>query len=260
MDQPPAHDLQEPALKADPFTLLSLLDVQSVDSTLSQLAHRKKTLPQLAEIASLNQRRVELDGRRVELSTRASDLSAHQRRMDGDVEQVRSRKQRNQQRLDSGAVGSPKDLSNLQHELVALDRRIASLEDEELEYMEQLEQVQAELDTVLAQLTELDEQLAQQISSRDAAVAELDDSAASSLAERERLAGGLPQPLSALYERVRNSHGGVGAAALVRRQCQGCRLQLNAGDIAELAKSPVDEVLRCPECDRILVRTAESGL
>jgi predicted nucleic acid-binding Zn-ribbon protein len=240
--------------------MLSLLDVQSVDNTLSQLAHRKKTLPQLAEIAALRQRRAELDGRRVELSTRVSDLSGHQRRLDADVEQVRSRKQRNQQRLDSGAVGSPKDLANLQHELIALDRRIFSLEDEELEYMEQVEELQGELDSVVSQLGDLDEQLAQQTSARDAAVAELDAAAANSVQERERLAGGLPAPLLTLYERVRNQHGGVGAAALVRRQCQGCRLQLNAGDVAELAKAPVDEVLRCPECDRILVRTAESGL
>ena len=260
MDGSRTHDLQEPALKADPFTQLVLLDVQSVDNTLSQLAHRKKTLPQLAEIAALNSRRAELDGRRVELSTSVSDLSGHQRRLDADVEQVRSRKQRNQQRLDSGAVGSPKDLANLQHELVALDRRISSLEDEELEYMERLEEQQAELDSVLAQLTELDEQLAQQVSERDAAVAEIDDAAASGIEERERLAGGLPAPLLTTYERARAQHGGVAAAALVRRQCQGCRLQLNAGDVAELAKAPADEVLRCPECDRILVRTAESGL
>jgi predicted nucleic acid-binding Zn-ribbon protein len=64
----------------------------------------------------------------------------------------------------------------------------------------------------------------------------------------------------ALYEKVRAQHGGVGAAALVRRQCEGCRLQLNSGDVAELAKAPADEVLRCPECNRLLVRTAESGL
>jgi predicted nucleic acid-binding Zn-ribbon protein len=240
--------------------MLSLLDVQAVDSELAQLAHRKRTLPQLAEIAALNTRRSELDGRRVELGASVSDLGGHQRRLDADVEQVRARKQRNQQRLDSGAVGSPKDLANLQHELVALDRRISSLEDEELEYMEQLEQAQGELDSVLQQISELDQQLADLIASRDAAVAELDAAAANGVAERERLVSGLPAPLVTLYDKVRAGHGGVGAAALTRRQCQGCRLQLNAGDVAELAKAPADEVLRCPECDRILVRTSESGL
>jgi len=240
--------------------MLSLLDVQAVDNELAQLAHRKRTLPQLAEIAALNTRRSELDGRRVELGASVSDLGGHQRRLDADVEQVRARKQRNQQRLDSGAVGSPKDLANLQHELVALDRRISSLEDEELEYMELLEQAQGELDSVLQQISGLDQQLADLIASRDAAVAELDAGAANGVAERERLVSRLPAPLVTLYDKVRAGHGGVGAAALIRRQCQGCRLQLNAGDVAELAKAPADEVLRCPECDRILVRTSESGL
>jgi predicted nucleic acid-binding Zn-ribbon protein len=260
VDEPRPHDLQEHPLKADPFVMLSLLDVQAVDNELAQLAHRKKTLPQLAEITALNTRRSELDGRRVELGASVSDLGGHQRRLDADVEQVRARKQRNQQRLDSGAVGSPKDLANLQHELVALDRRISTLEDEELEYMEQLEQAQGELDSVQQQLGGLEQQLAALIESRDAAMGELDAAAANGVAERERLVSGLPAPLVTLYDKVRAGHGGVGAAALVRRQCQGCRLQLNAGDVAELAKAPADEVLRCPECDRILVRTSESGL
>jgi predicted nucleic acid-binding Zn-ribbon protein len=260
VDEPRAHDPQEPALKADPFVLLSLLDVQNVDNTLGQLAHQKKNLPQHAQIAGVSERRAVLDGRRIELDTRASDLGAQQRRLDADVEQVRTRKERNQQRLDSGAVSSPKDLANLQHELVALDRRISTLEDEELEFMEELEQVQGELDQVRAELADVDAELAGLVAARDEAAAELDAAAAASLAERERLVAGLPEPLVALYEKQRVQHGGVGAAALVRRQCEGCRLQLNSGDVAELAKAPVDEVLRCPECNRILVRTAESGL
>jgi len=234
--------------------------VQSVDNTLSQLSHRKKTLPQLAEIAAVRSTRAQLDGRRVELETQVSDLSSHQRRLDADVEQVRARRTRNQQRLDSGAVGSPKDLANLQHELVALDRRISTLEDEELDYMEQVEQAQGELDEITAQLADLDRKLGELADVRDTAVGEIDAAAADSVAERQRLAGGLPDALLTLYEKVRAQHGGVGAAALVRRQCEGCRLQLNSGDVAELAKAPLDEVLRCPECNRILVRTSESGL
>jgi uncharacterized protein len=52
----------------------------------------------------------------------------------------------------------------------------------------------------------------------------------------------------------------VGAAALVQRRCQGCRLELNAADLREITAAAEDEVLRCEECQRILVRTAESGI
>jgi predicted nucleic acid-binding Zn-ribbon protein len=64
----------------------------------------------------------------------------------------------------------------------------------------------------------------------------------------------------ALYDRLRNSKGGVGAAALRARECGGCRLSLDNAELAVIRKAPSDEVIRCEECQRILVRTSESGL
>ena len=64
----------------------------------------------------------------------------------------------------------------------------------------------------------------------------------------------------ALYERLREQKGGVGAALLRARQCGGCQLTLDASEIARIKAAPVDEVLRCEECQRILVRTEESGV
>jgi predicted nucleic acid-binding Zn-ribbon protein len=44
------------------------------------------------------------------------------------------------------------------------------------------------------------------------------------------------------------------------RRCGGCSLELTAADLGVIAKAPTDEVLRCEECNRILVRTSESGI
>ncbi|MDQ3627663.1 MAG: C4-type zinc ribbon domain-containing protein [Actinomycetota bacterium] len=233
--------------------------MQSVDSTLGQLAHRKQTLPQHAQIAELNQQRSQLERRRVELETQVSDHTREQRRIDADVEQVRARRERTQLRLDTGAVGSPKELEGLQHELVALNRRISSLENEELEFMEQLETEQAELDSVRAGLQEVDQRVGVLASERDLAAGDIDVAVQQHLDERARLVGSLPEQLVTAYEKSRAQHGGIGAAALVRRACEGCRLELNAGDMGELTRSPIEEVLRCPECGRILVRTPESS-
>ena len=63
-----------------------------------------------------------------------------------------------------------------------------------------------------------------------------------------------------LYEKIRAQSGGVGAAELKQRRCGGCRLELNNVEIGELRDSDPDEVMRCDECRRILVRTSESGL
>jgi len=252
--------LPEVALRADPFAQLALLDLQSADSRLDRLAHLRERLPELAELDKLAQARSDLDRERIRLETAVSDLSADQRKADADVEQVRSRRTRNQQRLDSGQVGSARDLENLQHEVVSLDRRIATLEDEELEVMEALEAAETELAATRAQLAELAGRVAAAEQERDRAYAEMDGERAEVTTERDRLAANVSEDLKALYDRLRKSMGGVAAAPLVQRRCEGCRLELNGADIRQIKATAPDEVLRCPECNRILVRTLDSGV
>ena len=162
--------------------------------------------------------------------------------------------------MDRGLVSNPKDLERMQQELVSLARRISELEDTELEVMEQLETAQQEHDQLRGRVAEIDARAAELTTSRDARAAELQAELGSVAAERKVTATGVPADLLALYERIRTQKGGVGAAALVRRRCTGCRLDLNASDLGEIRKASPDEVLRCEECNRILVRTAESGL
>jgi uncharacterized protein len=234
--------------------------VQDLDSRIDRLRHRRRTLPELQEIADLVRRRDTAADETVEARTEVDDLGREQRKADADVEQVRSRRARNQKRLDQGQVGSPKELQSLQHEIETLERRISDLEDAELEVMERLESAQTRLDQLLASVTEYDEGLQTLEKRRDAATAELDAEAGAAQAERERVVSGIPDDLVRLYERLRASHGGVGAAPLVRRRCQGCQLELTAADLQRIATADEDEVLRCEECQRILVRTGESGL
>lgn len=247
-------------MKADLTAQSALLDLQAQDSTLAQLHHRKKSLPEHARIQELEARASELDGARIEADTEVADLTRDQKKADAEVEQVKTRRARDEERLNSGAIGNPKDLESLQHELVALERRISSLEDDELEVMESLEQAQGRLSSVQAELTSVREELDQAVTSRDAAVVVLDEQAADAQADRDRVAASVPDDLIALYDKVRAQYGGLGAAALRARRCEGCRLELNGADLRDLAAAPEDEVLRCPECSRILIRTPESGL
>jgi uncharacterized protein len=247
-------------LKADPHAQWRLLDVQDLDARIDRLAHRRRTLPELAEISDLRKRRDDAAADVVVAQTEVDDLSREQRKADADVEQVKTRRARDQRRLDQGQVGSPKELQNLQHEIETLERRISDLEDAELDVMERLENAQSQLDQLQASIGEHDEGLRELEKRRDEALAEIDAEVRDAESEREQIVSGLPADLLKLYERLRASHGGVGAAALVQRRCQGCRLELNAADLREIAAAAEDEVLRCEECQRILVRTGESGI
>jgi len=162
--------------------------------------------------------------------------------------------------MDAGLVSNPKDLERMQGELASLERRISVLEDEELEVMEQLEAAEETATELEARLEEAERKLTVAEEERAAAVAEIDEQLAAVAAERGPAIEGMPADLMALYDRLREQKGGIGAAELRARQCQGCMITLDPAEIARIKGLPSDEVVRCEECSRILVRTSESGL
>jgi predicted nucleic acid-binding Zn-ribbon protein len=188
------------------------------------------------------------------------DLAAEQAKIDADVESARARRTRDQERVDQGVISNPKDLQRMLHELESLDRRITSLEDQELEVMERLEEAQQAHDSLVAQLTSTEERLASLAKARDEKTAVLDEQLRDVAVERAPVADGLPDDLLTLYDKLRESKGGVGAAPLRARECGGCRLTLDPAELATIRNAAPDEVIRCEECQRILVRTSESGL
>lgn len=195
-----------------------------------------------------------------DLRIQVADLTEEQQRADADVEQVKSRRERDQAMVDAGTIADPKALQRMLGELESLERRISDLEDVEIEVMERLEEAQGSLTERSAELDALEVQAADLERARSAKAGELDQQVAETADERKQTASGLPEDLMTLYAKLREQKGGVGAAALRRRECGGCRLTLNASDLAVIAKAPADEVVRCEECGRILVRTSESGL
>jgi len=247
-------------VNASPDDQLRLLDVQSLDSTLDRLVHRRRTLPEIEQIEELAGRGARLGDDIVLIETEDRDLGREQTKLEGDIDQVRTRMQRDQQRLEAGQVSSPRELENLQSEIDSLKRRQSDLEDDELEVMEKREAVQTRGDELRREREEVATTLADAEQRRDAAFAEIDAEHEKTTAQRGEIVTSLPADLVALYEKVRASSGGVGAAALHRGRCEGCHLQLNTTDLNRIREAPPDEVLRCEECRRILVRTGESGL
>lgn len=247
-------------MKADAQAQERLLELQACDTKLAQLLHRERTLPQAQELSKTRLACEELSDAIVMARVHASDLASEVARVEADVQQVRDRVARDQQLLDSGEIGDPKQLSSLQHEMTSLERRRSELEDAELEVMER----QDLADKAVAELVAQEQELQSQVASLQAEVEVLTEAIgverAEALRVRDEVAATIPADLLALYEKIRADHDGVGAAHLYRGRCEGCRLQLPPQEI-ELAKAAAaDEVLRCEECRRILVRTAESGL
>ena len=239
-------------LKADPFMQRRLLDLARIDRDLAAVAHRRRTLPELAIIGSSGARLTELRAAAALGAAELGDLDREARKLETEIEAVRARAARNAERLASGSA-PPKDLANLEHEVATLGRRQGVLEEEVLELMERREGVES---TVVATERDLEAargevQGAEQ--RRDAAFADLDADEQRLTAERATVIDGVPADLLALYERIR-AQGKVAAAPLVGSRCEACRMDLDRSALSVLQKAPVDAVVRCDECGAILLR------
>ncbi|MEV6847424.1 C4-type zinc ribbon domain-containing protein [Actinoplanes sp. NPDC051411] len=244
-------------MKAAPDAQRRLLDLQAVDTALAQLAHRRKTLPELAEIETVAREISALEDERVRAQVAVDDLDRDISRFEKDIEQVRLRKDRDQARLDAG--GAVREIEGLQHELATLNRRQSELEDAELELMEKRESAEATFGEVKSRLAAATERREAAERRRDEALSDIAKEEEFKSSSRAPLAGDLPADLVALYDKIRLDSG-LGAALFKQGRCGGCRIELYGADLARVKSASADEVVRCEECRRIMVRTAESGL
>jgi predicted nucleic acid-binding Zn-ribbon protein len=246
-------------VKASPEAQLKLLELAELDADLSRLEHRRRTLPEAQEYERTEARDAELRDEFAALEARQSDLQREQLKAERDVDQVRARIERDRGRLDAGQVSSPRELENLQSEIASLAHRQSDLEEIVLEVMERGEEAARRLNAISQERATLAGQREEAASRRDAALGEIGEQAVKASEQRVVIAAGIPDDVLSLYDRLRAQQR-VGAAALRRGRCEGCHLSLNAGDLAVIRAAAPDEVMRCEECRRILVRTPESGL
>ena len=204
----------------------AILNIQNFDFTYSTLTNKAANLPEIAAIHSLTIKADNARDLRIAAETEHSDVKRELARAEGDVEQIVTRINRDEARLASGSA-SPKELEQLQHEIGTLGVRRTELEEIELEIM-------MRIDGIKARITELSEQE----SALAAEITELEIKKANALAvinadidatksERASEITSIGTELVALYEKIRASNNGTGAAALVGNQCKGCHLTVN---------------------------------
>jgi hypothetical protein len=235
-----------------------MLELAKVDAELSRTDHRRRTLPELAEITDIEKKLRDLKDSLVAVQTSISDLDREITRQEREIESVRSREDRDRKLLESGTVAA-KQMADIEHELHTLERRQAALEDDLLEQMERREALELDGKRNGAEVDQAEKALAEAVTRRDEAFADLDTTLARRQQDRAGLLPKFPDELISLYERVR-ARGGIGAALLRSRRCGACQLDVDRNAVAAIKSSPADAIIQCENCSAILVRTVESGL
>ena len=230
-----------------------ILEMQSLDNEIMQANTKLKSLPEIEQLLHIDKRITTATDELAVVKSEADQIALELRRGEVDVETVTDRIKKDEARLASGNA-TPKELEQLQHEVGTLKKRQESLEEIELEIMIRNDAVTARSNTLTTDLASL-QTLKDEISGRlKTATDEINKVIADKNTARNLVANQIEKPLLELYEKIRGNGGGVGAAALVGNKCNGCNLAINAVEMDRIKSLAKDELLRCEECRRILVR------
>ena len=243
-------------MKADSHLQRRLVDLADLDLRLAGLTHRRTELPEQAALDDLQaQRRAAVESA-ARAGIHVEDLDRAIAKLRSDLDAVKRRRSNDADLLASGGV-SERQGTELEYELRSLARRQETLEAEVAELVERREAMDSDVRHSGAVVTDLEAQIGMATTVRDTALAELEDSVTATIAERAREAEAVPAELLELYARSAES-AGVGAAILNGNRCSACAMDLDRSTVSAFRAAPAEDVLTCPECGVVVVRTANS--
>jgi predicted nucleic acid-binding Zn-ribbon protein len=233
---------------------VALLELQDLDTTISQLTHRLAHLPEARVVVDLEAEMSTLQARRSAIEADLEQVSARQGAAEAELAATEARIESVSKRLYSGAVTAARDLQAMTADVESLRTRASAIEDRVLEALEERAPLDVAVDTLDKELAALAARHAHAVESLTAAGGQAAADLADAQGRRAEVAAAVPGPLVADYERIRSRSGGVGAARLVGDRCGGCHLTLPSMELDRLRHAPPDTVVHCDECGSILVR------
>jgi predicted nucleic acid-binding Zn-ribbon protein len=230
-----------------------LLAVQDLDTTITQLQHRRQGLAGSLGLTDVEAQLATLDAGRAGVEARRSELAATQAALEEQIAAVTTRRDGIESRLYASTSSSGRDLQAMSDEVRHLTERRADLEDQELSAMLDQDAVDGELSSLAEQARPIQAQADELRAQLSAQEAEIDAALNEAHAARAAEAARLPTALSDRYETLRSRLKGTGAARLVGSRCDGCHLELSSVEVEKIRALAPDQVATCEQCGRILV-------
>lgn len=238
-------------MEVDAAALHRLLELQAEDTAIKRLQDRRASLPEAARLEEVTGILAELEADLEIARKQRDEIGREQDRLEGEIEMLAQKVEREENRLFAGVVSNPKELEALRTEVEMLKRKRAGLEDELLEVMVQKDQADSALSSLESERSEAARESEELTATVGRLTGEIDRELNEHQSRRDGLSADLPEELVALYEQLRDSKGGVGAAELQGGTCQGCHTTLPSREVERLRAER--GLQRCDNCRRILV-------
>jgi len=230
-----------------------LLAVQDLDTSITQLQHRRDALAEASGLAGAESQLRAVVAEESDAAARRDALTARQKELEEQIAGITERRDAIERRLYAATSSSGRDLTAMNDEVRHLTDRRAELEEQELVAMVE----QDPIDTELRALRERKAPIEQQVGELRGQVAEqqreIDTELATATSSRAAAAAQLPTALADRYETLRARLKGTGAARLIGNHCDGCHLELSSVEVEKIRALPPGEIATCEQCGRILV-------
>ncbi len=230
-----------------------LLAVQDLDTSITQLQHRRDTLRETSGLVAMEAELAGLAAQRADAAARRAALTATQKELEEQIAGISERRASIERRMYAATSSSGRDLQAMNDEVRHLTERRAELEELELVAMLEQDPVDAELTTLSERSDPLEaraEELRAQVAREQL---EIDAALAAAVGSRATEAAALPPALADRYETLRTRLRGTGAARLVGNRCDGCHLELSSVEVEKIHALAPGEIATCEQCGRILV-------
>lgn len=230
-------------------TVKELYDLQLLDWEIQQ---REEELSEVQSSISDDSRRIQARQRLSALEARLGELGPATRQSERAVQEIEQRISNLDNRMYDGSVTNPREFEALQEERANQVRNQGDEEDRLLEFMVEIEETEEVRDRARAAFEQIDAERRRELGTLSARQDELTSDLPDLREQRQEMSTEYPPNVMAVYETVRRTRGGQGAALIDQRGlCQGCRLLIPN---AELSRARSGEgIVQCGSCTRILI-------
>ena len=231
----------------------ALLGVQDLDIAIDQLRFKREHLEARTELADAIVQAKTLMPQHDELQAQLVAATQREKKMDDEVQTVRSKADDVNRKLYSGSVTTSKELQALQVDLDALKAHISKLEDAELEQMTVRDDIERAFAGVVERLNELQATVQRCDTSIVTSEADIDAQLQVECGRRATAATSIAPDLLDDYETRRANNRGQGVARLIGDTCQACRLSIPATEVDQVRHDTTGTAWYCDNCGAILV-------
>jgi uncharacterized protein len=226
---------------------LGLYRLQQVDSQIDQIQSRLRSIQQTLENDEALREASQLFNAATAKYTDAERLLKFS---EAEVEKQRIKIEQTDASLYGGKVQNPKELQDLQKDVAALKRHLATLEDRQLEAMISAETAENELQTAKSNLERVQSNLKEQNKDLTGESEALRKNLEPLNSERQAVVSAIAALTLNVYDQLRKQKRGLAITTIADNSCEACGTTLTPSQ-QQSARS-TSQLFHCPTCGRIL--------